>query len=39
MMNELGMAETARLVSSAVESGYFKMPKTFAAGVPEPWDL
>lgn len=39
MMNELGMAETARLVSSTVESGYFKMPKTFAAGVPEPWDL
>lgn len=39
MMNEMGMAESARLVSSAVESGYFKMPKTFADGVPAPWSV
>lgn len=39
MMNELGMAEAARLVRLAVESGNFKMPKTFAADVPVPWNL
>lgn len=39
MMNELGMAEAARLVGVAVESGVFKMPRTFAAGVPGPWAL
>lgn len=39
MMNELGMAETARLIRLTVENGTFKMPATFAAGVPEPWKL
>ena len=39
MMNEMGMAEAARLVGVAVESGYFRIPKTFAAGVPAAWEL
>jgi 3-hydroxyacyl-CoA dehydrogenase len=39
MMNEMGMAEAERLVQLTVENGTFKMPKTFAAGVPAPWQL
>lgn len=39
MMNEMGMAEAARLVGVVVESGIFKMPKTFAAAVPAAWNL
>jgi len=39
MMNEMGMEESARLVNLAVEKGYYKMPKRFAAGTPEPWDI
>lgn len=39
MMNEMGMAEAARLVKQTVESGTFKMPKTFAKGVPAAWAL
>jgi 3-hydroxyacyl-CoA dehydrogenase len=39
MMNEFGMAEAARLVGLSVEAGDFAMPKTFQAGVPEPWEL
>jgi len=39
MMNDLGMAETSRLVQLAVDSGDYQMPKRFQAGVPEPWEL
>lgn len=39
MMNELGMAETTRLVQLTVENKTFKMPKTFAAGIPAAWKL
>jgi 3-hydroxyacyl-CoA dehydrogenase len=39
MMNGLGMAEAARLVNLTVENGVFKMPQTFADGVPSAWDL
>lgn len=39
MMNALGMDEAARLVKLTVESGEYKMPKTFAGGVPSPWPL
>jgi 3-hydroxybutyryl-CoA dehydrogenase len=39
MMNELGMAEAARLVKLVVENGVFKMPKTFAGAVPASWKL
>jgi 3-hydroxyacyl-CoA dehydrogenase len=39
MMNDLGMEEVARLVTLTVESGEFKMPATFAGGVPTPWQL
>ena len=39
LMNALGMTEAARLVAMTVESGEFKMPKTFAGGVPSPWEI
>lgn len=39
MMNEMGMMEAARLIGVAVENTIFKMPKTFAAGVPAAWKL
>ncbi len=39
MMNSVGMEESARLVKLTVESGEFKMPTTFAGGVPAPWEL
>jgi len=39
MMNEMGMAEATRLVNLAVESGTFKMPQTFASGVPALWEI
>jgi 3-hydroxybutyryl-CoA dehydrogenase len=39
MMNAMGMEEAARLVSRAVESGAYKMPATFAAGEPSPWNV
>lgn len=39
LMNAMGMAEAARLVRLTVESGEFRMPKTFAGGVPSPWAL
>ncbi len=39
LMNEMGMQEAARLVQQTVNSGDFKMPKTFAGGVPQPWTL
>ena len=39
LMNALGMEEAARLVALTVESGEFKMPKSFAGGVPETWQL
>ncbi|MBC2712679.1 MAG: 3-hydroxyacyl-CoA dehydrogenase family protein [Desulfosarcina sp.] len=39
MMNAMGMEESARLVALTVESGEFKMPKTFSGGVPSPWEL
>jgi 3-hydroxybutyryl-CoA dehydrogenase len=34
LMNEMGMTEATRLIHLAVEKGTFKMPKTFAAGIP-----
>jgi 3-hydroxyacyl-CoA dehydrogenase len=37
LMNSLGMEASSRLVSQTVASGEFKMPKTFASGVPSPW--
>ncbi len=39
MMNEMGMEEAARLVKEAVDAGVFKMPKTFADGVPAAWAI
>ncbi|MBN2034696.1 MAG: 3-hydroxyacyl-CoA dehydrogenase family protein [Deltaproteobacteria bacterium] len=39
MMNDMGMAEAARLVNMTVESGTFKRPKIFAEGVPSAWEL
>ena len=39
MMNELGMAETARLIKQTVGKGLFKMPATFAKDVPPAWDI
>ncbi len=39
LMNELGMAEAARLVKLAVQAGDFKMPARFAGAIPAPWDL
>jgi 3-hydroxyacyl-CoA dehydrogenase len=39
MMNAMGMEEAARLVKLTVESAAFKMPQTFAGGVPAPWEL
>jgi len=39
MMNALGLDEAARLVALTVESGEYKMPRTFAGGVPSPWPL
>lgn len=39
MMNAMGMAEAARLVKLTVAEGEFKIPATFATGVPSPWDL
>lgn len=39
MMNELGMAEAARLVNLSVSAGDFAMPKTFQAGVPAAWKI
>ncbi len=39
MMNAMGMEESARLVRLTVESGEFKMPRTFSGAVPSPWEL
>lgn len=39
MMNEMGMAEAARLVKETVGRGTFNMPKTFAGEVPPAWEL
>lgn len=39
MMNDMGMAEAARLVKVAVDSKIFNMPKAFASGVPAAWEL
>lgn len=39
LMNEMGMSEATRLVQQTVEQGTFKMPKTFAAGIPSPWEI
>jgi 3-hydroxyacyl-CoA dehydrogenase len=39
MMNEMGMEEAARLVKQIVDKRLFKMPKTFAQGVPATWDV
>jgi 3-hydroxybutyryl-CoA dehydrogenase len=37
LMNEMGMAEVARLIHLTVENGTFKIPDTFAAGTPSLW--
>jgi 3-hydroxyacyl-CoA dehydrogenase len=39
LMNELGLAEAARLVKLSVQSGDFKMPKAFSGRTPNPWPL
>ncbi|NNF98604.1 MAG: 3-hydroxyacyl-CoA dehydrogenase family protein [Desulfobacteraceae bacterium] len=39
LMNEMGMAEAARLVKTVVEAGDFKMPKKFSGDTPEAWAL
>lgn len=39
LMNEMGMKEVSNKVRTAVEAGYFKMPRKFASGDPKPWDL
>ena len=39
MMNAMGMEEAARLVKQVVEKGFFKMPNTFAKGVPAVWEV
>lgn len=39
LMNEMGMAEVTRLIHLTVDNGTFKMPKTFAAGIPSPWKI
>lgn len=39
LMNEMGMAETTRLIHQTVDNGTFKMPKTFAAGIPSLWEI
>jgi 3-hydroxybutyryl-CoA dehydrogenase len=39
MMNDMGMEEAARLVKFTVEKGIFKMPRTFAQGVPSAWEI
>lgn len=39
MMNEMGMANAARLIKGVVDKGLFKMPTTFAAGVPAAWEV
>ena len=39
MMNEMGMEKAARLVNTAVDKGYFKMPKKFDSGDLSPWKL
>ena len=39
LMNEMGMAEATRLVLLTVDNGTFKMPKTFAAGIPSLWEV
>ena len=39
LMNEMGMAETNRLIRLTVDNGTFKMPKTFSAGTPSMWKI
>lgn len=39
LMNEMGMVEATRLVLLTVDNGTFKMPKTFAAGIPSLWEV
>jgi 3-hydroxybutyryl-CoA dehydrogenase len=39
LMNEMGMNEVSTRVRTAVEAGYFKMPRKFASGDLKPWDL
>lgn len=39
LMNEMGMPEVTRLIRLTVENGTFKMPKTFAAGIPAAWPI
>jgi 3-hydroxybutyryl-CoA dehydrogenase len=39
MMNDMGMEEAKRLVDLTVESGSFRIPKTFSRGVPPAWKL
>jgi len=39
LMNEMGVNEASKRVKTAVEAGYFKMPRKFALGDLKPWDL
>jgi 3-hydroxyacyl-CoA dehydrogenase len=39
LMNEMGMKEASKRVKTAMEAGYFKMPRKFASGDLKPWDL
>lgn len=39
LMNEIGMAETTRLIQQTVNEGTFKMPKIFATGIPSLWKI
>jgi hypothetical protein len=38
-MNEMGMNGAFKRVKMAVEAGYFKMPRKFASGDLNPWEL
>ncbi len=39
LMNEMGMAEVTRLIHLTVDNGTFKIPKTFATGIPSLWKI
>ena len=39
LMNEMGMNGAFKRVKMAVEAGYFKMPRKFASGDLNPWEL
>ena len=39
LMNDLGMAETRRLIALSAKAGDFKMPARFAGGEPKAWEI